>query len=252
MAASLTQFAALNPPTATGQQLDDNFTLAGEQAPIPCVASGTNVITLVQQPNVITVPAYTNNMQISAVAAGTNTGATTAALGSLGALNVYKDTASGPVTLTGGEIVNGCAFTLLYDPVLNSGSGGFHLFASTAIAGTPISATSVEIGNSTITNLLSGVASLTFSAVTANSSQDQTFSVTGIPSALPNVGDFVQVTPPSLAAAGVGFNAMVLSVGSLSASTSAATINVRALNTGAASVTPPVGGYRYFAMRAVP
>jgi hypothetical protein len=192
-------------------------------------------------------------MQLSGVAAATNTGSATAALGSLAALNVYKDTAGGPVLLTGGEIVIGNAFTLLYDVTLNSGAGGWHLFTSTAVTATALSVNSIQLsGNATLTNWISGTASLSFSATPANSSNDVTFSVSGIPAILPHVGDFVQIVPPSLAQAGVGFQSMVTSVGSLTASTSAATINVRALNGTAASLTPPGGTYRYLAMRAVP
>jgi hypothetical protein len=124
---------------------------------------------------------------------------------------------------------------------------------------TPLFATNLVVtgflsigGGSSLTKVLSGSASLSFSAVAANSSEDQTFSVTGIPSILPNVGDFIQIVPPSLALAGIGFNAMVLSVGSLTASTSAATLNVRALNMVGATVQPPNGIYRYMATRSIP
>jgi hypothetical protein len=256
--ASLTQFALLNPPAATGQQLDDNIALVSAQAPIPCTASGSNTIVLVQDANTVPIIAYTNNMQVSFVAAGSNTSVVTIQVGSLPALTAYKSNpALGPVALTGSpsELIVNCAVTAMYDPALGSGAGGFHVFTSTAMQGNAVNFSQVQIGASTaasITKVLSGTASLSFSIALANSSEDQTFSVTGIPSVLPNVGDFVQVVPPSLAVAGVGFNAMVLSVGSLSASTSAATINVRAFNTTAATVQPPNGVYRYLATRAVP
>ena len=244
--ATITQFAVLNPPAATGQQLDDDLSLVSAQAPIPCNASGSNTIALTQQANVYVVGAYSNNMQVSAVAASSNTGSVTAALGSLAALNVYKDTPSGPVLLVGGEIVSGCAFTLMYDAALNTGAGGWHLFTSTAVQQVKFG------GNSTITNVLSGTASLSFSGIAPNTSQDQTFSVTGIPTVLPLVGDFIQIVPPSLAVAGVGYNALITSVGSLTASTSAATINIRAWNVTGSSVTVPSGVYRYLTTRSVP
>ena len=102
-----TTFAALT--TATGQQLDNNFSALGALTPIPCSVSGTNAITMVTALNTPSVPSYANYAVFSGVAAATNTGGTTVAVNSLSALTVYKDTVAGPVALSGGEIVAGIA-----------------------------------------------------------------------------------------------------------------------------------------------
>ncbi len=256
MAFSITQFQS-NLQNSL-QALDNNFATLSAAAPIPCTISGTNTLALAQNAvglvPTVAITAYAQGMLFTGVAAATNTGATTANVGTVGALNVYKDTANGPAVLSGGEIVVGNAISLLYDPALNTGAGGFHLIASTAIAHTPISPSSVQVGgNSTLTNLLSGTVALTFTATPGWSSNDVTFSLTAaLASALPAIGDFVMVNPPSLALAGVQFSGYVLGVGSLSSVASAATINIRLLNAASASLASNSGTYRYAAIRTVP
>lgn len=116
-----TLFAGLS--TATGAQLDADLAALGAISVIGCAASGTNTIALAVNANTPTVAAYANYMLFSAVAAGTNTSATTAAVGGLAALSVFKDGPTGPIALTGGEIVAGNFFMLAYDSALP----GFHL-----------------------------------------------------------------------------------------------------------------------------
>jgi hypothetical protein len=258
MVFSLTQFQNSAGPDQLSA-LDNNITTLSAAAPISCAIAGTNALTLT--PNAAglvpssTLTAYTQNMLFSGVAAGTNTTTTTAAAGALPALNVYKDSLLGPVLLSGTEIVIGNAISLRYDAALNSGAGGFHLTSSTANTGLASSPSSVQInGNSTLTNLLSGNSStLTFTATPGWSSQDQTFSITaGLASALPAVGDFVLVNPPSLGAVGVNYSGFVSGVGSLSSVASAATISIRLLNAASASLASNSGVYRYAAIRTVP
>lgn len=110
-------------------QLDQNFAALGALTAIPCVVSGTNVLTLTQTANTPTIPGYVNYQGFLGAAAGTNTGGVTANVGGLGARNVYKDTAAGPAVLTGGEIFIHNLVILIYDSALNSGAGGFHLQA---------------------------------------------------------------------------------------------------------------------------
>ena len=258
MSFSLTQFQNSPGPDQLSA-LDNNITTLSAAAPISCGVSGTNTLTLT--PNAAglvpsaTLAVYTQNMVFSGIAVGTNTGPVTATVGSLGALSVYKDTPGGPVVLTGNEIVALNAISLRYDSALNSGAGGFHLTSSTATSNTAIAPTSVQVnGNSTLTNLLSGNSpTLTFTATPGWSSQDQAFSITAaLASALPAIGDFVQVNPPSLGASGVDFRGYVLGVGSLSSVASAATINIRLTNAASASLASNSGIYRYAAMRTVP
>lgn len=272
MAFSITQFE--NNTTNSLVALDNNFTTFGALVPIPCSISGTNTLTLTQNAVGLvptpTIQGYSTNMLFTGIAAGNNTGPVQASVGSAGVLNVYNDTPSGPQLLTGGEIIGTNAISLRYDVALNSGAGGFHLASSTASTIGPIAPSQVTTpllqasvaqigslrvnGNSTLTNLLSGNSpTLTFTATPGWSSQDQTFSVTAaLASALPAIGDFVQVNPPSLGASGIDFRGFVSGVGSISSLASAATINIRLLNAASASLASNSGVYRYLATRTTP
>lgn len=225
--AVITLFAAAT--QATGQQLDDDLTLVSNQAPIPCTVAGTNALTLTQRANVYTVTAYTNNMQLSGVASGSNSGAATARLGALAALNVYKDTGSGPAVLTGGEIVANNAITLLYDPTLNSGAGGFHLISIAGTTGTALNPATLQLGTgSVLTRYLSATASVSFTVFGANSAQEVAIALPGV-----LVNDAIQVGSPSMALAAVSFFGYVAASG---------TVNLRGVNAAGAtvSITPAV------------
>jgi hypothetical protein len=259
MAFSLTQFAS-SPGPALLSALDNNVTTLSAAASISCSISGTNALALT--PNAAglvpssNLSAYTQNMTFSGIATGNNTGAVTAQVGSLPSLTVWNDGQGGPIPLVGGEIIALNAISLRYDSALNSGAGGFHLISNTASGtGIGIAPSAIQVhGNSTLTNLTSGNSpTLTFSATPGWSSNDVAFSVTAaLASALPAVGDFMQVNPPSLGAAGVGFSGYVLGVGSISSVASAATINIRLLNAASASLASNSGIYRWAAMRTVP
>lgn len=257
MAYSITQFQNSAGPDQLSA-LDNNFTTFGALVAIPCSIAGTNALTLTQNAaGLVPTPAisaYTTDMVFVGIVASTNTGSSTATVGSVGVATIYKDTSSGPVLLAGGEMVLGNAISLRYDAALNSGVGGFHLTSSTATNGAAISPASVQVnGNATLTNLLSGTVALTFTATPGWSSQDQSFSVTAaLASALPQLGDFMQIVPPALPAVGVDFSAMVTNTGSLSSLLSAATIAVRLQNSASASLASNSGSYRYLAMRTVP
>ncbi len=264
MSYSITQFEnSLGPLELSA--LDNNFVTLGAADTIACGIAGTNTLTLTQNAAGLvpsqTIAAYTNYMLFTGVASATNTGAVTATVGAVGALNVYKDTLAGPALLTGNEIIINNAISLRYDSTLNSGAGGFHLTSSTANVGTPISPSSVQVnGNATLTNLLSGnTPTLTFTATPGWSSQDQAFSVTaalGNAGILPAIGDFVLVNPPSLGAAGIDFRGYIAGAGSLSLSSvsvvSCTTINIRLTNAASASLASNSGIYRYAAIRTVP
>lgn len=233
MTASITLFAALT--AATGQELDDDLTLVSAQAPIPCSAAGTNAITLTQQANVYPVAAYTNHMQLSAVATGTNTTNTTARLGSLPTLSIFKDSPTGPVQLGGGEIVTGNAFTLMYDIALNGGVGGFHLFTNTGTVNTAGFFNSIVVGaGQTLNRYLTATASVSFSVFGANSAQEV---VVAVPGVLAN--DAIQVGPPSMALAAVSFLGYVTASGS---------VNLRGVNAAGATVSVAPGIFRVTAM----
>ncbi|MDE2105457.1 MAG: hypothetical protein KGL39_49980, partial [Patescibacteria group bacterium] len=110
-----------------GSQFDNNFVQAAAMANLPCTIAGSNILTLTNQVTGLSLSAYANYMTFYGIAVSNNTGSVTAAVGSLSVLNVYKDSTSGPVALTGGEIVANNGIWLTYDSTLNSGSGGFHL-----------------------------------------------------------------------------------------------------------------------------
>jgi hypothetical protein len=258
MSFSLTAFAN-SPGPAQLSALDNNVTTLSAAAPINCVISGTNTLQLSQNiggaiPSIL-ITGYSNGMLFSGVAAGNNTGFSTAQVGSFAALGIYKDSTTGPTILIGGEIVAGNAISLLYDSTLASGAGGFHLIASTSITRSAQDVSALRVGNnfiSTFNNLLSGTVALTFTATPGWSSQDQAFTLTGLPPAIPFTGDFVLVNPPSLAATGVGYQAMITATGSLSSVSSVATVNVRLINSASASLASNSGVYHWTALRMTP
>lgn len=170
-------FAAVT--SATGQNLDDDFTAVGNMGTFPCTVSGSNAITMTPTAGITpSVAALANYMRFSGVVAITNTTGITIQIGSLGALNGYKDSASGPVALTGNELLAGNAFTAVYDSALNSGAGGFHIVFGTAFAGGTIAGNVVLSGGyfsalggslgATLTSVLLSGNSLTVSALQLN------------------------------------------------------------------------------------
>jgi len=149
--------------------LDDNFDAAGSLGTIPCTVSGTNtlVLTPYTTPTIGTPPfALQALIRVSAIAAGSNTGAVTAAVAGTAALPVYNDTAAGPVALTGGEIVADNAFVLTYDPALNTGSGGYHLGSASSLSSGTV--TSVATGTGLTGGPISTVGTISLASVAQN------------------------------------------------------------------------------------
>lgn len=231
MTYTISQFA--NDGTPRLPDLDQNFNAFGVLAPIPCSVAGTNALTFTQnvagQAASISLAAYENQVQICGVAAATNTSSVTAALGSLASLPVYKSTISGPAALTGGEIVSGNSFTLRYDSTLNSGGGGWHLIAGAQNVGNTINPSLVrasvglQVGATTtptLTAMLSAVATLTYTSIVPNSSQDQSFAMAGL-----SVTDVLAMGLPPPVSTGLSYSAYVAN----------GTVTVRALNATAGS-----------------
>lgn len=79
-----------------------------------CGTSGgsANAQTLTPAP---VLPSYTSNIALAFIAGYTNTGALTMNVSGLGAKSVYKDGPSGPIALTGGEVVANEIYTIRYD-----------------------------------------------------------------------------------------------------------------------------------------
>ena len=163
-------FAAQTTPNLL--ELDQNFAALGLLTPIPCSVSGTNTLVLTPLTNTPTVPAYQNYSPFTCIAAQTNTGAATAQVGSLAALGIYADSASGPIALTGGEIPQNNLISLTYDSTLAAGSGGFHLRAvgtgavSQIIAGTGLTGGTIT-GSGTIAIATTGVTGATYGSGTS-------------------------------------------------------------------------------------
>lgn len=149
-----TTFAALTNPTLP--ELDANFSTLTYLAPVTCTILGTNTLTLTAINAGTPIAGYQQNMQLTGIAAATNTTTVVAALGALPLLPVYMDTLSGPVALTGGEIVQNCPLTLFYDQALNSNAGGFHLGVSNGsiLIGQTVSLTSLNAVGASLTGVL--------------------------------------------------------------------------------------------------
>ena len=185
-------FAAQTSPQMV--ELDQNFAALGALTTIPSTATGTNTLALTVAANTPTVAAYANYQAFSFIAANTNTTATTAAVGSLAALNVYVDTSTGPVLTTGGEIRAGNLAVLTYDSALNTGAGGFHLTSVLPQPRPNISITnSVTIASGTtltaaqLTGSGNGFAVILRTGGGGSGFNDQTDTAAAIVSAIPSV-----------------------------------------------------------------
>lgn len=118
-------------------QLDDNFNAVGALTVIPCVASGTNAITLTPVANTPTISVYTNNApEFSFEAASTSTGALTLQVLGLGLKNVYKN--NGATAAGANDFIAGSTYKVAYNGALNGAAGGWVILnqgASSASAG---------------------------------------------------------------------------------------------------------------------
>lgn len=238
---AIVQFA--NNSTPALSDLDGNFNAFGVLAPIPCAVAGTNVLALTQngagQAASIALPAYQNQVQVCGVAAATNTSAVTAAVGSLAALPVYKDTTAGPVALVGNEIISGNSITLRYDSTLNSGNGGWHLISGALPIGDVVNATLVrasvglQVGattSPTLTALLSQAATLTYTAIVPGSSQDQSFTMSGL-----SVTDVLAFGLPVPVSTGLSYSGYLTNAGTVGVGT----VTIRAVNAAPATTITP-------------
>ena len=231
MAATITLFA--NNAAPTGPQLDNTFAAYTPLTTIPCIVSGTNSITLAPLSGSASatpsITAYQNYMLFSGVVAISNSAATTMQVGSLALLKAYKDTALGPVQLTGLELIAGCAFTAMYDSALDSGAGGFHVTTGPNTVGatlnvTELQATQLLVGSSvvSVTRILSGLGTLAFTVTPANTTQDQSFALAGA-----QVRDVVSLGLGTSTPAGAGFTGFCATAG---------TVTVRLSNPTAGSI----------------
>lgn len=237
----ITQFA--NDTTPALPELDQNFAAFGRLAPIPCTISGTNTLSFTQngasQASSVELTAYENQVQICGIAAITNTTTATAAVGTLPQIPIYKDTLAGPVALGGGEIIAGNSITLRYDSSLNSGNGGWHLVSGAQGVGNTINPSlvrasiGVQVGattSPTLIGLFSGLATLTYTSIVPGSSQDQSFTMSGV-----SVTDVLALGLPIPVSTGLSYSGYLTNAGTLGIGT----VTIRALNATAASTITP-------------
>lgn len=152
--ASITALTGLTTPITAAQ--------GGSQYYTAGTAGGTaNAITLATTVPSVAGYALTQGNLVSFQASATNTGATTLAVGSTAATNVYKQTSSGLVALIGGEITIGQTALVYYDgtqyELITNDSNGFGTATTIASAattdlGTVGSHTAVVSGSVTITS----------------------------------------------------------------------------------------------------
>lgn len=184
-------FIFANLTTIPLSDLDANFAALGTFGVLRCAESGTNVISLALTGNTPTISAYSDYLMLAAVAAGTNTGPTTASLSGLGTLGVYKSTTAGAVQLSGGEIVAGNFFLLGYSSSLASGAGGFYLVnPSRAVYPTSAQVTVTSVAGTTLTAAQltgsgAGLCVLTRAGAAVGAFNDTTDTATAILAALP-------------------------------------------------------------------
>lgn len=117
-------------------ELDDNFAALGNISYVPCIASGTNSITLTPQANTPAVNGYSQLQGFAFLAAQTNSGSVQLRVNALTILSCFKLTALGPAALAAGDIRATGYYVAIYDANLSSGSGGFHV---TPLIGTILS-----------------------------------------------------------------------------------------------------------------
>jgi hypothetical protein len=234
-APTITLFANLTTPTTP--ELDNNFLAYAVFTTIPCSVAGTNSLTLTQTANTPALSQLTNYIQFSGVFANTNTGALTIVAGGFGVLNAYKDSPNGPVAFSGGECIANNAFTARYDSTLNSNAGGYHVSTNTGFAGGTISGpvvfqnTVAFVGGSigaTVTRILSGLGTLTYSITPANSTQNQNFTLTGA-----QFGDAIAIGFLASAPTGAGFTGFMAAAGTVTLRL----VNPSAVTLGAATIT---------------
>lgn len=198
---------------ATGAQLDQNFAALGGLVNIPGTIVGTNALTMSLATDAPAIGAYVDGMVFVGVAVATNSASITFGVGALSALTVYKDTSAGPAVLSAGDVVLANAYGFAYDSALNGGSGGFHLRQYAAA--------------------ISLQATLTFGNTAANTTSEVSITAAGF--TLAKVGDMVMIGPPTSVISGVMYMGYVAANG---------TINIRAANVTAASLTPTGGTFR--------
>lgn len=154
---------------ATGGELDRNFTDVIGLGTVPGTIAGQNTLVL-SVTSEVPVPPYANYQRYAGVIAQTNNAATNFQVGTYQSLPCYKDTTSGPVALSGGELQAGNIGTFIYDSALNSGAGGFHVGSAPQIGTLTKLVAGSNLSGGTITSVGTISLPLTVSSITLQGS----------------------------------------------------------------------------------
>ena len=114
-----------SPSTNPASLLDTMFNITGAMGAIPCVATGTNAITVTPNTNYYLPAAYANYQIISFVAVANASGAVTIRLGALAFVKLFMP--SGIQANSGDINLNGF-YIAAFNGALDSGNGGFQVF----------------------------------------------------------------------------------------------------------------------------
>lgn len=114
-----------SPNTNPAALLDAMFNIVGAQGAIPCVATGTNAITVTPITNYYLPAAYANFQIVSFVAVANASGAVTIRLGALAFVKLFMP--SGIQANSGDINLNGF-YIAAFNGALDSGNGGFQVF----------------------------------------------------------------------------------------------------------------------------
>lgn len=203
------------PVTFAGQtsgpvsQLDQNFAALGAIDTIPGVLAGSNAITFTAATNTPTVSAYVDGQSYGGTVVSDNTGATTFRYGALPPLPCYKDTATGPVALSGTELQSGNYALFRYDASLNGGTGGFHVISG-GVAGGTVDVSGLSVGGgATIASIQSSLYSISFGTIASIATVEYSaLSMAGV-----SFGDNFMVQPMTVVPANLTFYAYASAAG---------------------------------------
>lgn len=114
--------------------LDNDFAAVTPAVVLPCIATGSNAITLTPVAGTLNATAYTDKDRYSFVAVANSTGAMTVQVAALGALNLYRS--GGSIQANTGDVVSGQYYDIAYQASLNAAAGGFVIVSAVASAAT--------------------------------------------------------------------------------------------------------------------
>lgn len=208
--------------TFPSADFDQMYSQLAAQTPVPVTFAGGNIINWTGLVTGFPLSSYFNYMMFGGVVAITNTTGTVAAYGGIAPnLTVYKDTAFGPVSISGAELTSSNLAVMAYDSALNSGGGGFHMVTQPANM-----------------NPMTSMSVVTFTSVLTGGALDTQTSIAGV-----SIGDMIVAQPATAPSIGINYQAFCAVAG---------TVTTRAFNYSAASITPGTITFRLAITRPRP